>query len=104
MADDYDDPPESDPYCAHFASIVDDDQGGTEHPPCDACGHSCASHPVLWGSWCNECDGDCCYVSTAAPGHREEESDARERKARPPDKHVVAAHAAAKLRAWDRTG
>lgn len=48
---DYDDIPESDPYCAHYISIFDPEHGASV-APCENCGESCHEHPVLWGAWC----------------------------------------------------
>lgn len=67
MTDDYEDTgPESDPYCAHWISIFDDRHGNI---PCQACGHSCKDHPVLWGGGCHSCSNDhvCVFENEAWP-------------------------------------
>lgn len=49
--DDGEDVPQSDPYCAHWISIPDED-----HPRnqvlCENCGKSCYEHPAAGGFWC----------------------------------------------------
>ena len=93
---DEDDPPESDLYCAHFVSVYDDEApsafsgvGTVKHPNCDVCGHPCADHPVLWGSWCLydcDCPG---YLSATAPAYHDL-----------PRWRVVLGH----LRIWEHSG
>lgn len=46
--------PESDPYCAHWASIFDEDH---EDVMCEACGESCRDHPILFGAPCPDGPG-----------------------------------------------
>lgn len=74
-----DDGPESDPYCAHWRSIFDEGhapsyfEGAKRGVPCDACGHPCGDHPVLWGLWCEVCRAagkSCQYVSAAWPAEQ----------------------------------
>lgn len=43
--------PESDPYCAHWISIFDEDHV-KDDVRCENCGKACADHPILWGAWC----------------------------------------------------
>lgn len=54
---DYDDIPESDPYCAHWISIFDEEHE-KDDVRCENCGESCREHLILWGAWCpNAPDG-----------------------------------------------
>lgn len=48
---DEDEGPESDPYCAHWISIFDEEHE-REDVRCENCGESCREHPIIGGSWC----------------------------------------------------
>lgn len=73
-SNDDDEPPESDPYCAHWRSVYEEDHDVT----CEQCGHSCKDHQVLWGLWCSH-GCDCQFENDAWPSEQTEplKDDAR---------------------------